>query len=159
MFHGSFKTTMPPKAVMIASASHTPWPPDGTHSQWTRKQWIILDYFLYIGSIITHYTSWILPSHMLVASTSTSVLFSHLSLSHCHLLPGPIHSPPMTVVFSVSSAWIHSGAAHRILEQNPVQTWTVTVTDALPSVVCKMVLIWSHLLKWKATMILLQLKF
>ena len=80
--------------------------------------------------IITHYISWILPPHMLVANTSTSLLFFHLSLSHCHPLPGRMHSLPRTVLFSLPSAWVHSGAAHRTLSRTLYEWWTVTVTDA-----------------------------
>ena len=89
MFHGSFKATMPPKAVMIPSASHTPWtPPDGTQSQWTRKQWTILDYFLYISS----------HNHTLYIMNSTS---SYVGCKHFHFTTFlPLKSQPLS-----SPAW------------------------------------------------------
>ena len=124
-------------------------PPNGTHSQWTRKQWVILDYFLYISS--HNHTLYImnLPPNMLVANTSTSRRFFHLNLSHCHLLPGPMHLFPWQSHF-------HSHQLGSILEQHVVSwaepcmngEWWMWLTP--PSVVCNMVLIWSNLLKIKS---------
>lgn len=79
----------------------------------------------------------------------SSLLFIHQNPSHCYLLPGPMHSLPMEVLFLLSSPLVHS------LEQNVVSGAGTPVHGELwtrmmpPWVVCIMILILSNLLKIK----------
>lgn len=126
-------------------------PQNGTHNQPDRNQWIILDVFSISASIYNH-TLYIMNSTSLISPKCFHfplLLFFYLNLSHSHLLPQPMHSLPMTVLFSLSSPLVHP------LEQSIVSgaglpmnaEWWMWMVP--PWVACTMALIWNNLLKIK----------
>lgn len=99
----------------------------------TRNQWIILDVFFILASIY-NLTLYIINSTSLMSAKCFHfplLLLLYLNLSHSHLLPPPMRSLTMTILFSLSSPLVHP------LEQSIIsgagisyEWWMVNVNGA-----------------------------
>lgn len=129
-----FKTAMPQTKVMIpptACAPYTPkWcpqPPNQEAMNYSR--------FFSISAPIDIHTLYNMNSASLVSFKCFhffSPLFFYRNPSHCHFLPRPGHSLPMTVLFLFSSPLSDpfSGGEHRLRSTESYEWRVLTVNGA-----------------------------